>query len=143
MMSTEPFLRVQELINARNSEKVRWLERLLISEFDNLLDIDFYGDPAGKAFVEILSVLRNFDIAPRLRTLNFHSPDLGANGTRDWDFGSLIGSDAIFPNLLRLSIELYDGTGANHPIISWAARHSFYESGTLANWLRKAPRLQF
>ena len=141
----EPFLKVQQRLQADNlDDQYRVDEYLLVSEFNNLLDIVFnsWGETV---FDEFLNVLCQADVAKRLRTLKIGAQDFdGANGTRDWDFTKLVESDATFPNLLSLAIETYNNVEHNRPIISSSiGGFDYAEKGTLAKWLTKSPNLRF
>jgi hypothetical protein len=53
----------------------------------------------------------------QVRSLSFFSDDIGANGTRDWDFGRLAKSDVVFPNLQLFKIQCYEVGDHNQSII--------------------------
>lgn len=142
MTSLQHFLPIQQKIEAENIQR-NWAENhLLMSEIDGLLRVDFYASPFETYFDDLLTVLCEPEIANRLQTLRFHSPDEGANGTRHWSFGRLVNSDADFPALTHLSIDPYDGFGHNHPIVC-DKPITYDEHGVLAKWLTKAPNLKF
>ena len=129
-------------IDLLNKEK-EWFdpepERLTLSEDDGLISIDFYGSPFTERFTTLLNILSEEAVANQVQRLFFHATDVGANGTRPWDFESLLDKPILFPNLIQLSIEWYEPINHNRPVI--ATRTRYEEQGMLANWLSKAPQL--
>ena len=116
-------------------------ERLTLSEHDGLISIDFYASPFKENFTTLLDILSEDAVASQLQRLSFHAPDEGANGTRPWDFESLLNKPILFPNLIQLSIEWYEPINHNRPVT--ATRTQYEEQGMLAKWVSKAPELLF
>lgn len=139
---TDRFVELQRAVEKNNEnlpERLRgWL---LVSDIDDMLHVDYYAFPDRTPFDEFLSALCDPEIAARLKRLKLHSPDEGANGTREWEFTRFLRSSATFPSLAWLSIETYDPLDHNCPIVeSWRV---FQEDGVLAAWLDRAPDLRF
>jgi hypothetical protein len=142
MDALKAFTPIQQKIEAYNRDLPhRTQEWLLVSAVDDLISIDFYGIPWHDPFHELLALLSDAAIASRLHRLFFHAPDVGANGTKHWDFSPLLAAPVEFPNLRHLAIELYDGSGHNRPIVAGA--YDYEEQGMLARWLDKAQGLTY
>ena len=139
----QKLLTVQQAVHAHRLEQAE--ARLLVSEINDRLLIDFYGFPhAAPDFDDLLNLLCEPEIANRVQFLRFGSPDRGFNGTRDWNFSIILESTVVFPQLEHLEIDIYDGYGHNHPIISGGiGADSYSEKGALAKWLDKAPNLHY
>lgn len=140
------FAPIQQAIEAENKFYGMLLNRLSVAEIDDMLHIHFDASPFDEYFDDLITLLCAPDIAPRLNRLIFASHDTGANGTRHWDFGHILKTDATFPNLIELSVELYNPLEHhNHPIIcGWRGGIAAYEEmGILAKWLDKAPNLRW
>ena len=79
--------------------------RLWVGRAGALLAVDFYGDPGDG--IDLLETLKDADVALHLASLTLRSPDVGANGTREWSLGTL--TSTTFPVLSSLRVE------RNHP----------------------------
>lgn len=135
------FRPIQEAVDAQNYLNTWPYFRVLVSEVNGMLNVDFCASPFEASYDDFLNLLCEAEIAERLKMLTFHAPDIGANGTREWSFDPLIAHDVVFPYLTHLQIELYNHVDHNRPIISRQA--SLKENGTLAHLLDKAPSLLY
>jgi hypothetical protein len=121
---------------------VQEMNRLLFFEVDGLLHIEYYGrepwfDEDEEAMLRIYETLSLPEVANRIASLAFDGPDEGANGTRAWDFSPLLAQDVTFPELKTLIIEPSPLEYHNTTIVGTG----YEESGQLAGWVAKAPRL--
>lgn len=84
-MLEERLNQLQRAIAARNDQQ--WpesaCEKLLISPFGELWNLDFYGLSYGESFQELIEYLADPRLASSIRSLSFRGPDRGANGTRN------------------------------------------------------------
>jgi hypothetical protein len=132
-------LELQQDIAARNEPE--WdddvCEKLLLSPIDGLVHVEFYGSPFDESFDEFTRVLGSPDVARHVRSLVFRGPDEGANGTRKWDFSSLIQSETLFPNLRSFVVEPTLPEHHNHTIIA----REYEEEGQIARLVAKMPLL--
>jgi hypothetical protein len=113
-------------------------EKLYVAEVSGRLHVEFYGSPFGTFVADLLSLLREPDIAASLRSLTFRGSDEGDNGTRNWDFTPLLNSEVAFPNLITLFIEPTAPEHHNHSILAV----DYDEDGQLARFLTAAPALR-
>jgi len=135
--------RLAELQHAlsREADPNRWDEegpRLLLGETGGLVDLAFYGSPFDDPFFDLQEILAEPEVAPQVRSLSFRGPDAGANGTRHWDFGPLVGSEAHFPGLRSLFIEPTLPEHHNASILG----EGYEEDGMLAGLLQRMPALE-
>ena len=89
--------------------------RLWVGRAEAELAVDFYGDPSGDACFDLLAALKAADVAPHLATLTLRSPDVGVNGTRSWELGSL--TSTRFPVLTSLKVERNQPEAHNRGVI--------------------------
>lgn len=115
-----------------------FVDRLCVTEAKDVCHLDFYGDPNGESFFELLDTLTTRDVADVVTSLDLRGPDEGANGTRNWDLSTIANSTASFPRLRRLNIEQIKPSDHNRTIIG----RNYEEEGTLAKILSKAPSLE-
>ena len=136
----EQLSEVQQAISARNESD--WddesCEKLLFCPVAGLLLVEFYGFPFDESFEDFIKTLCAPGLAAHIRSLVFHGPDEGANGTRNWDFRPLLESDVMFPNLRSLVVEPTLPEHHNRTIIAG----SYEEEGQIARLLAKAPVLE-
>lgn len=114
------------------------LERLCVTDVSGQIHVDFFGDPSGDAFQELLAALTVREVAEWLTSIGFRGPDEGANGTRNWDLTSLADADVVFPRLRSLSIEQGKPADHNRTIVA----RVYDEEGVLARLLVAAPMLE-
>jgi hypothetical protein len=100
-------------------------------------DVDFWGDAAGESYGELMEALGSPAVAETLRTLSIRGPDVGANGTRNWDLTALVGKGAPFPRLESVKIQQTAPSDHNKSIVA----ASYDEEGVLARLLSAAPNL--
>jgi hypothetical protein len=113
--------------------------RLYFAEILGLLDISFYGLPWEEAFLQVMELLcTSPDVARSIRSLQFSGPDEGADGTKNWDFSSIIESDAVFPNLTSLHIEPTQPEHHNQSIIAQV----YDENGMITRLIAKMPKIE-
>jgi hypothetical protein len=113
-------------------------ERLCVTKVGDRAHLDFYGDPFGESFGDLLDALLDLDVANSLASLDLRGPDTGVNGTRNWELNSIAESTVVFPELRRLSIEQTKPTDHNRSIVA----RCYHEEGVLAKVLAKAPKLE-
>ncbi len=128
-----------EIIGRAEAEPDRGFpDRLFVGEVGGLLHVEFFGDPFGDSYPELMEALVDPDVAGRLASLTLRGPDEGANGTRNWDIGALAGSGVDFPGLRSLSIQQTGPADHNRSIVA----RVYDEDGVLARLLEKAPGLE-
>ena len=139
-MSMDRLIALQRLVESRATpdEDVLSVDRLCVTRFGQLAHINFYGDPFGESFRELLEVLTDEPVAKCVASLVLCGPDEGSNGTRNWDLTTLAQSRAFYPNLRCLSIEQTKPGDHNISIVA----HSYDEDGVIASLLSKAPALE-
>lgn len=103
-----------------------------------LYDVDFFGDPFGETYADLLETLASPVVAARLRSLTLRGPDEGANGTRNWDLRALVAGRPLFPALLSVDIQQSQPGDHNRTIVG----ESYDEDGVLALLLTAAPLLR-
>lgn len=113
---------------------------LMFCEMAGLIKIDFSGNPAGEseAFNRLLQTIIHSDVSPLIKSIRLSAPDEGANGTRTWDFSSIVDSAAVFPNLTSFYVE---GTQPEHHNRSVISGNFYEEDGMVARLIRKMPHL--
>ena len=134
---------LQKRISERNDPnwRVDECEKLFFFESSGLIDVQFYGNNWEESFADFLQLLGRPEIAANLRSLSILGPDQGANGTKNWDFTSLLESQVVFPNLTSFYIEPTEPHHHNHSII--ATNASFYdEEGMIAQLVSRMPVLE-
>jgi len=114
------------------------IDRLCVTRVGERIHIDFFGDPFGESYHDLLGVLAGPDVAEALGSLELRGPDEGANGTRNWDLRAIAESDGELPNLRHLSIERTKPADHNRSIIG----ADYDEDGVLAQIIAKAPRIE-
>ncbi|KML48766.1 hypothetical protein VL15_29390 [Burkholderia cepacia] len=104
------------------------------------LHVRYFGDAWEKPFDWTLQCLAERDVADLVTDLAFSGPDEGANGTREWDFGPLLDSDARFPMLRSLYVKPTEPADHN---LSMIVRRDLImeEGGEIARFAAKAPFL--
>jgi hypothetical protein len=110
------------------------------SETNGLFDVQYYGHSDRESLEPILETLCVPDVAASLKSLSFGGGDVGANGTRDWDFSPLFFRHETFRELKSLYIEPTEPEDGNRTIIESFVPYE--ESGQLARWLDRAPNLE-
>jgi hypothetical protein len=110
--------------------------RLWVGRAGAKLAVEFYGDPSGEAYDELLQALVDPEVAPHLTTLMLRSPDVGINGTRGWALGSL--TSTTFPVLSSLKVERNHPEAHNRGVIGDVDG----EFGTLGALLARCPSLR-
>ncbi|MDO5692073.1 MAG: hypothetical protein Q4G70_06295 [Pseudomonadota bacterium] len=126
---------------------------------DEGLQIRFFGDShdddasapvdaeseANFPFCALLEWLSQPAHAALVQALHFGGPDSGANGIRGWEFGRLLQSEAVFPQLRLLDIQRTDAADHNLSIvIGTGDEDAMYlrEGGMLAALLQRMPGLE-
>ena len=94
---------VQQAVWRRNAEQPRagYHEYIAVSPDPQGIAVDFWGEAHQESFAELLQALRTPEVAAELRSLTIRGPDEGANGTRNWDLGLLVGKGVQFPSSRR------------------------------------------
>ena len=130
----------QKELNQRNKNYAdydEYIEKLLVFENAGLFYLDFYGLPFEQSFQDYLELLSDVEVAAKVKSLTFFSPDRGLNGTRSWSFSPLLETEVEFPQLTTLFIEPGEPTQHNNPIVA----KIYDEEGMLGTFLSKAPKL--
>lgn len=104
------------------------------------LHVRYFGEAWDGPFEWTLRCLAERQVADVVADLAFSGPDEGANGTREWDFGVLLDSDARFPMLRSLYVR---PTGPADHNASMIVRRDLImqEGGEIARFAAKAPFL--
>jgi hypothetical protein len=117
-----------------------YTERLYFAEVHGLLHVEFYGEASGESFFELCELLCDGDVAYSLKSLTFRGQDGGTNGTRTWDFSSVIEREVIFSNLTSLYVEPTLVEHHNRTLME--AMDTFEEQGMIGRLLAKMPKLE-
>lgn len=104
------------------------------------LHVRYFGEAWGEPLDWALACLAEREVASLVTDLAFSGPDEGANGTREWDFGPLLDSDAHFPMLRSLYVRPTEPADHN---MSMIVRRDLImqEGGEIARFVAKAPFL--
>ncbi|MDN7427697.1 hypothetical protein [Burkholderia sp. AU45388] len=104
------------------------------------LHVRYFGEAWGEPLDWTLECLAEPEVASLVTDLAFSGPDEGANGTREWDFGPLLDSDARFPMLRSLYVRPTEPADHN---MSMIVRRDLImqEGGEIARFVAKAPCL--
>lgn len=104
------------------------------------LHVRYFGAAWEEPLEWTLQCLAEPDVAGVVTDLAFSGPDEGANGTREWDFGLLLDSDARFPMLRSLYVRPTEPADHN---MSMIVRRDLImqEGGEIARFVAKAPLL--
>ncbi|MCA8279280.1 hypothetical protein LGN21_06760 [Burkholderia cepacia] len=104
------------------------------------LHVRYFGGAWEEPFDWTLQCLALRDVADLVTDLAFSGIDEGANGTREWDFGPLLDSDARFPMLRSLYVRPTEPADHNQSMI---VRRDLImqEGGEIARFAAKAPFL--
>jgi hypothetical protein len=129
--------KLQSEINSQDSNHWLYEENLMFCTIGGLIRVNFFGEPWEDSFHRVLKVLQETDIAERIQSLSFNSPDEGANGTNNFDFSILTESDVIFPELRNFAVRLTEPEHHNRTIIA----RIYEEEGMIAKLLKKMPKL--
>lgn len=116
------------------------LQRLTVAPLYGGLHVEFFGNPWDETFAWTLDGLREPAVADALMSLCFTGPDEGANGTREWEFTSLLDSDVQFPRLRSLAITPTAPEHHNGSLIQRAGS-IMEEDGEIARFVAKTPLL--
>lgn len=102
--------------------------------------VEFHGEVFDEPLAWTLACLAEQNVADIVVSLSFTGPDEGANGTRIWEFTSLLDSSVHFPRLRSLSIKPTESADHN---ISLVQRNGtiMEEAGEIARFVAKTPHL--
>lgn len=136
----ERLIALQRAIEARADPDgdASFVDRLCVTKVGNLAHLDFYGDPFGESFGDVINILVEPAIANLVASIDLRGPDEGSNGTRNWDLTAIAESAASFPNLKRLCIEQTKPSDHNRSIVA----QTYDEDGVLAKILAKSPAIE-
>lgn len=115
-----------------------FIDRLCVTQVQDHVLLEFFGDPFGQPFADVLEVLADQAVANSIIALSLRGPDEGCNGTRNWDLSPIAESDLVFSNLRHLSIEQTKPADHNRSIVA----SSYEEEGILARILAKSPCIE-
>jgi hypothetical protein len=130
--------KIEQLMALQQSIAANGQDRLFASPTHDLLHLEFDGESQGTAFDLLLDALCQAEFAAAIESLVFRGPDLGANGTRNWDFTRLIQSGVIFPKLRSFEVRPSTLLAHNHTIIA----ETYDEDGQIAALVANMPLLQ-
>lgn len=116
------------------------LQYLALAPLHGGLHVEFYGEVYDEPLFWTLECLSRQEVADTLVSLTFTGPDSGANGTREWEFTSLLNSDVRFPALRSLVISPTEPQHHNASLIQRAGS-IMEEGGEVARFCAKAPNL--
>lgn len=125
--------RLQEQVQDREPD-----EDLAFSEQDGQFRVEYYGRVWDSSLEPVFETLCQPEVADSIETLSFDGPDVGANGTREWDFTPIFRQDITFPRLRSLHIARIAPGHYNRTIVG----HILEECGQAARWLDRAPNLE-
>src|SRR6266849_4107182 len=123
-------------LNSSDSPPQR-IQRFHAIELGRDLHLEFCGDAQGEAYLRLLRSVSREPIASRMASIRISGPDVGANGTRNWDLTPLANAAAAFPNLRYLYVEQSRPADHNRTIVG----SHYDEGGVLAEVMRKAPTM--
>jgi len=125
---------------ARNDS--RWsderIEYLAATNLDGRFHLSFFGDPFGDSYRDLLATLRDPEIAECIRSLVLAGPDVGSNGTKNWDIEPLLGGSTLFSAMETFTIQLHQPGHHNHPVVA----STYDENGAIAKLLERSPQLR-
>jgi hypothetical protein len=127
-------------IAQRSGENDVMIEFLAVTNIDGCFSLSFYGRPYDTSCIDLMATLSDPEIAERIRYLALASPDIGANGTNDWDIAPLLGGSAIFSAMETFVIRLNQPGDHNGIIVSSHATHE--EDGVIARLVERSPHLK-
>lgn len=113
-------------------------DRVMFAQSGGLFHLAFIGAPFDTPFSLFLSLLAEQEVANQVLTLSFSGPDVGANGTRNWDFTQLAKSSVVFPQLKAFTIERTKPEDHNYTIIA----ETYDEEGVIAKLIEKMPNIE-
>lgn len=128
---------LQSEINSQTGSDCLDEENLMFCEVGGLIKVNFYGMPWEESFHKVIAVLSESEVAEKIQSLSFDSPDEGANGTNNFDFSGLAESSAVFPRLKSFSVRLTHPEHHNGTIIG----RIYEEGGMIARLIKKMPNL--
>lgn len=136
----ERLIALQRAIENRadGARDASFMERLGVTRTGDQYHLDFYGDPSGESFGDLLAAVSDSKVASSIVSLDLRGPDEGANGTRNWDLQPIAESTVAYPVLRRLAIEQSKPTDHNRTIVG----SEYNEEGVLAKILARAPKLE-
>ncbi len=120
-----------------NDEMLDTSEKLLFCSMGEALHVEFYGLTFGSFFEKFVETLCAPDVAACVGALVFDGPDEGANGTRGWEFESLLQRAVQFPRLQTLEIVPSTPDQHNTTIVGF-----YEEDGQIARFVALAPDLK-
>lgn len=113
---------------------------LTITPMRGGLHVEYFGEVHARPLAWTLECLSEQAVADTLTSLVFSGPDEGANGTREWEFTSLLDTDVTFPILRSLAIRPTAPHEHNRSQIQRAGA-MMEEQGEIARFAAKAPNL--
>jgi hypothetical protein len=123
-------------LNSSHSSPER-IQRFHAIEVGRDLHLEYYGDAHGEAYFQLLRAVSSEPIASTMASIRLSGPDIGANGTRNWDLTPLANAATAFPTLRHLYVEQSHPAHHNRTIIG----SQYDEGGVLAEIMRKAPTM--
>jgi hypothetical protein len=118
-----------------NDERI---EYLAVTNLDGKFHLSFYGKPWGESYDDLMTTLRDPEIAEHIRALALASPDVGANGTNNWDIEPLLAGTALFSAMETFAIRLNQPGHHNRTIVGTA----YEENGVIGKLVERSPQLR-
>lgn len=137
----DQLVELQRRVSERNEIEDVWVDeyfdKVYFVQLHGLCHVEFYGTPFDEAFQDCITTVSRPEVAAGIRSLVFRGPDEGANGTRNWDFTSLVDAGTEFLNLNSFFVEPTAPEHHNHTIIA----QDYEEDGMIARLVAKMPKL--
>jgi len=112
--------------------------RIYSSVVNSGLCLRYDGVSYEEPFEIFLDLLAEQAIARKVISIEIAGPDEGANGTRNWDFTRLCGTNTSFPALKSFTVEPSPPNYHNQTIIA----ADYDEDGQTANLLARMPAIE-
>ena len=114
--------------------------RVCVAPMCNGLHVEYFGDCWETPLDMTLACLSEQAVADDITSLSFSGPDEGANGTREWNFAGLIGTDVTFPILRSFYVRPSEPDHHNGSLIVQDGK-IMEEGGDIARLVAKMPYL--
>lgn len=131
-------LQKRMVAQANSKHAAHHTSRLAATISERGIDLDFYGESFGEAYIDLLDTLALPDTAAHVRSLVLRGPDEGANGTQNWNLEPLLAKRAVFACLETLAVRQNSPGDHNRSIVG----RDYEEAGVLGRLLAAAPSLR-
>jgi hypothetical protein len=116
-------------------------DRASVAPCGDLLRVAYHGDPWAEGCDVLFETLARPSIARFVASIELSSPDVGANGTCDWELDALLPHGTTYPALTTFRIARGDPYRNNRLVVVTPGRDGG-DGGALARLCDAAPRLQ-